>query len=120
MKVLEEIANGNVLHMIDSHRFMADSLFCEWAYIIDLDNMRLLVYKGFQKTIYPLNILPPDIGFGEKERDYFPVKMLHAYSLNKLPCNFGKISRITTLEKLEELIAKARQRNSKKSYKAPL
>lgn len=35
--------------MVDEHTFMADSLFCEWAYIINLDNDTLEVYRGFQK-----------------------------------------------------------------------
>jgi hypothetical protein len=29
--------------------FAAESLFCEWAYVIDLDNCNLEVYKGFNK-----------------------------------------------------------------------
>lgn len=34
-------------YMIDSHEFMADSLFCEWAYCINLDDETLEVYKGY-------------------------------------------------------------------------
>jgi hypothetical protein len=30
--------------------FIKDSLFCEWAYIFNLDDMTLEIYKGFQKT----------------------------------------------------------------------
>lgn len=33
--------------MIDSHGFLADSLFCEWAYIVNLDEGVLEVYRGF-------------------------------------------------------------------------
>jgi hypothetical protein len=36
--------------MIDSQSFIKDSLFCEWAYIVNLDTMKLEVYKGFQTT----------------------------------------------------------------------
>jgi hypothetical protein len=36
--------------MIDDHLDMADSLFSEWAYIINLDEEILEVYRGFQKT----------------------------------------------------------------------
>lgn len=36
-------------YMIDSKTFLEDSLFCEWAYIIDLDNKVLEIYKGFNK-----------------------------------------------------------------------
>ena len=41
--------NQNLRHMIDSHAFLADSLFCEWAYIIDLDNSQFEVYRGFNQ-----------------------------------------------------------------------
>jgi hypothetical protein len=36
-------------YMIDSANFIEDSLFCEWAYIINLDTNVLEVYEGFQK-----------------------------------------------------------------------
>ena len=36
-------------YMIDSRSFMQDSLFCEWAYIINLDSNELEIYEGFCK-----------------------------------------------------------------------
>jgi hypothetical protein len=36
--------------MIDSHGFLTDSLFCEWAYIVDFDTNSLDVYRGFQTS----------------------------------------------------------------------
>ena len=36
--------------MIDNHEFAFDSLFCEWGYVVDLDAVRLDVYRGFQKA----------------------------------------------------------------------
>lgn len=41
--------NDGLRHMIDSHTFLYDSLFCEWAYIINLDNERLETYQGFNQ-----------------------------------------------------------------------
>lgn len=35
-------------YMIDGQDFLKDSLFCEWAYIVNLDSNVLEVYKGFQ------------------------------------------------------------------------
>jgi len=39
----------NLPYMIDNHGFMKDSLFCEWAYIYNLDTSKLEIYRGFQK-----------------------------------------------------------------------
>lgn len=38
-------------YMEDNHSFPLDSLFCEWAYVIDLDRSVLEVYQGFQKEL---------------------------------------------------------------------
>lgn len=42
--------NNDLEHMIDSQDFLSDSLFCEWAYIINLDTDTLEAYKGFNKN----------------------------------------------------------------------
>lgn len=34
---------------IDSKEFLSDSLFCEWAYIINFDEEVFEIYKGFNK-----------------------------------------------------------------------
>lgn len=36
-------------YMEDGSDFPLDSLFCEWAYVVDFDKGALEVYKGFQK-----------------------------------------------------------------------
>lgn len=50
--LLEAISNhtpGNHIIIEDDTGFLADSLFCEWAYIINLDSDKLEIYKGFNK-----------------------------------------------------------------------
>jgi len=39
----------NLRAFIDSTEFLQDSLFCEWAYIINLDDGVLEIYRGFNK-----------------------------------------------------------------------
>ena len=45
-----EAYHTGVRYMINSENFLGDSLFCEWAYIINLDTKTLEVYKGFNKN----------------------------------------------------------------------
>jgi len=47
---LKAILHGEARHWIDNKRFIQDSLFCEYAYIFNLDEGKLEFYKGFQKT----------------------------------------------------------------------
>jgi len=41
--------DGTIDHMMDSADFLQDSLFCEWAYILNCDTRELEVYAGFNK-----------------------------------------------------------------------
>ena len=36
-------------YMRDSNQFVFDSLYCEWAYVINLDTEMLEIYEGFQE-----------------------------------------------------------------------
>ncbi len=79
-KILYEILNGNVEHFDDSEDFGKNSLFCEYAYIMNLDSMEVDFYKGFQKSGQKSN------HFGEKPyintrsngtkyiSEYYPIK----------------------------------------------
>lgn len=63
-------------YMTDSHEFIKDSLFCEYAYIINLDTKKLEFWVGFQQK--------PDAGnrYGmTSDRGYYPCKMKASYSL---------------------------------------
>ena len=64
-------------YMIDSQNFINDSLFCEYAYIINLDEECLEFYVGFQKAPSEYN------RYGtEKEDGYYPCKMIAYYALD--------------------------------------
>lgn len=41
--------HNGLRHMPDYREFLTDSLFCEWAYILNLDSERLECYTGFNK-----------------------------------------------------------------------
>lgn len=43
------IYSSGFTFMLNNNDFIKNSLFCEWAYIINLDSKELEIYKGFQK-----------------------------------------------------------------------
>lgn len=68
-------------YMIDHHEFIKDSLFCEYAYIINLDHECLEFWVGFQ--------MKPDEDnrYGmimEIEDGYYPCKMIAEYPLDTI------------------------------------
>ena len=68
---------------VNNLEFVNDSLFCEWAYLLDLDNNTFEVYKGFVKE-KPSN--ERFISEETKPKDgYYPIKLAKKYSLDDLP-----------------------------------
>lgn len=68
-------------YMLDGSNFLFDSLFCEWAYIINLDDNIFEVYKGFVK----------DKGVGrydsikdDDKSEYYGVKLVVTFPLDKI------------------------------------
>lgn len=49
-EILELVAKGEADAVSLDQNFHLDGLFCEWCYVLDLDNDRLEVYKGFFET----------------------------------------------------------------------
>jgi len=65
----------------DSSDFVMDSLFCEWAYVIDFDDGVFEVYKGFQTQKHDVGRFAARGGGGP----YYPVKLVGSYGFDSLP-----------------------------------
>ena len=88
-KILELVdkSEDEIIWLHDEAGFAADSLFCEWAYVVDLDKMKLEVYKGFNKK--PLGVRARFKYLEEKMRDredkYYPIVKTATFDINNLP-----------------------------------
>jgi hypothetical protein len=77
--------------MIDSLSFMADSLFCEYAYVANLDSGKLELYRGFQRS-------PHELGrFASMQRrdeynEYWPVALVKEFDLTDIPQDWAAIA----------------------------
>lgn len=91
-KILDFVLNNNDVLLTDSIDFANDSLFCEWAYVVDLDKNLLEVYQGFNSK--PLS--EDERFFGPKdENGYYPIKHVISFDLNNLPTEEEFLSNFT-------------------------
>ena len=96
--------SNDILWLQDSAGFAGDSLFCEWAYVLDLDKRVLEIYTGFNKSPVDENSR-----FGklpESDNDYAQVQLLVKYTFAELKKMTEKdfVKKTTQLEQLIEEI----------------
>lgn len=85
--ILDAILDGKCQHWIDGKDFLKDSLFCEYAYLIDLDAKELLFFKGFNKEPDENSPLP----FEQVPiNNYYPVRFQGKVALNAIPDDWEK------------------------------
>jgi hypothetical protein len=99
--ILALAASVDSLALVDSIDFAADSLFCEWAYVIDFDTNSFEIYKGFNTT--PATGRFADMLTDSKE--YYPVTLLKTYQLDALPSFEEFITDCEPVDEEEEEIA---------------
>lgn len=85
MQTFAEILKGNLKHA-SFDDFVKDSLFCEYAYVINLDDNTIEFYKGFQTSPQEGNRFgtEPSKPGGE----YYPCAMVGKCPLKKIPKNW--------------------------------
>jgi hypothetical protein len=79
------ILSGTLGHVLEYIDFIESSLFCEYAYILDLDLNQLALYKGFQKTAQAGN------PFGDEQKNgYYPCANVAALPFDSVPASLER------------------------------
>ena len=84
--ILDLVYNSNKpVALQDSRAFAGDSLYCEWAWVINFKNNTLEVYRGFNKQTPVLGVfegaeLDTDTAMG-----YKPITLIKTFSLADVP-----------------------------------
>lgn len=87
LKIVNDRPEG--IKLRNSISFAADSLMCEYVYVIDLDTKKLEVFRGFNHS--PLDpaerfaAMLPEEDQGHRSEKYYPVKKVVSFDLSALP-----------------------------------
>jgi hypothetical protein len=102
-KILEAVANSEdkEIVLVDSTSFAGDSLFCEWAYVIDLDKRKLEVYTGFNKEPLAEDERFAKIPKSKDSSEYTGIRCIHKFDLDKLPTKAKFIKELKAKEEVE-------------------
>jgi hypothetical protein len=77
--------NPDGLPLTNNISFAADSLFCEWAWVVDLDRGTFEAHRGFNTT-GPLDDTERFAFLNKRAKDgYYPIRKIAEWSLDQLP-----------------------------------
>lgn len=96
--ILPLIYEGKVTKLVNREDFAGDGLFCEYCYVIDLDNRVLEVYTGSKEPLERTDRYYRYMKTISADSTYMPVKKRVSFSLDSLP----KISEF--IEKTEQIV----------------
>lgn len=80
------VAILNAGYIEDGSQFPLDSLFCEWAYCLDLDRAAFEVYKGFQEQPHSEGrFADRPVKADSRGKTWYPIKLVAQWNLERLP-----------------------------------
>jgi len=82
-EILNLIFEGKVKKIRIDKEFAADSLFCEWAYLLDLDKGILEVYRGFNTEPLDSRERFANMKKPREDEKYEPIKLLAKIPFDK-------------------------------------
>lgn len=88
-RILELINNGDVENVFLSTEFAHDSLFCEYAYVVNLDTQEIEVFRGFQRAPHSqgrfAEVFPRHFDESHRTNKYYAVAEIIRFSFHNLP-----------------------------------
>lgn len=100
LRLVQDSPPGILLN--DSIEFAGDGLFCEWAYVIDLDNNALEVYEGFNEGQMPVGQRFSHLA---REGEYTPVVLKATFPLSSLPDDEAFVKQLEHSDEEEDAAA---------------
>lgn len=88
--------------LYDQTNFAVDSLFCEYAYVIDLDKRTFEIYSGFNKSDVDETERFAYLKGKNKDNDYGVIRHMKTYSLDDLPTVEDYLEEMKQLEEVDE------------------
>lgn len=87
LRYIQDVIGTPVLY--NSISFAGDSLFCEWGYMVDLDERKLRCFRGFnQKPLEDGQFFKTFPGLEARKssvfKDYYPIREIKSYSFEEL------------------------------------
>ena len=80
---LQPYLEGSLSYLAQAKGFLADSKFCDWAYVANLDDGQFEIFRGNQTE--PDGSLSFEQKGGVNRMGYYPCRMVRSYDLGAIP-----------------------------------